>query len=116
MYSRDFTSDTENLRMKALVTLIQLAIVAAVLYPVYYVWDTGRIETFCEAIKPGMTLAELDALADESNISLNMPQSGDGSSAQWMTSLESRASLDRYACVIIGAVDRVASAHIVDEE
>ncbi len=35
---------------------------------------------------------------------------------QWMTSVESKASLDRYACVVIGAVDRVASAHLVDEE
>lgn len=116
MYSRDFTPDTEDLCMKPLVTLIQLAIVAAILYPVYYVWDTGRIETFCENIKPGMTLAQLNALADESHISLNSPQERAESSAQWMTSVESKASMDRYACVIIGAVDRVASAHIVDEE
>lgn len=102
--------------MKPLVTLIQLAIVAAILYPVYYVWDTGRIDTFCESIKPGMTLDELNALADENGISLNSPDGQTGETAQWMTSVELKASIDRYACVIIGAVDRVASAHIVDEE
>jgi hypothetical protein len=116
VYSRDFTLDTDTLRMKALVTLIQLAVVAAIFYPVYYFWDTGRIENFCEGIKPGMTIDQLNALADESYLSLNTPTSRTEGSAQWMTSVESKASLDRYACVVIGAVDRVATAHLVDEE
>lgn len=101
--------------MKPLVTLVQLAIVAAILYPVYYLWDTGRIDNFCELIEPGMSLTELEALADEQNISLNSPGKNQDS-AQWMTSVESRASFDRYACVIIGAVDNVASARIVRDE
>lgn len=101
--------------MKPLVTLVQLAIVAGILYPVYYVWDTGRIETFCENIKPGMTVEELNAWADESHISLNAPGHSEGK-GQWMTTVESKASIDRYACVIIGSVDRIATAQIVDEE
>jgi hypothetical protein len=32
-----------------------------------------------------------------------------------MTSVDATASTDRYACVIIGAVDTVASARIIDE-
>lgn len=116
VYSRDFNSDTDNLRMKALVTLLQLLIVAAIIYPVYYVWDTGRIEDFCEKITPGMSVEALNAWADENHISLNSPQNRGDAGGQWMTSVESKASIDRYACVILGAVDRVASAHIVDEE
>lgn len=101
--------------MKPLVTLVQLAIVAAILYPVYYVWDTGRIDDFCEAIEPGISVTELQQLADAHHISLNGP-GDDQESGQWMTSIESRASIDRYACVIIGAVDNVANARIVREE
>ena len=102
--------------MKRLVNLIQLLIVAAILYPVYYVWDTGRIENFCEQIKPGMSIEALNQLAESSHISLNTPQRETAEGGQWMTSVESKASIDRYACVILGAVDRVASAHIVDED
>lgn len=101
--------------MKRLVNLIQLAIVIAILYPVYYVWDTGRIDNFCELVEPGMSVTELQQLADEHNISLNGP--GDNTeTGQWMISVESRAAIDRYACVIIGAVDRVASAQLIDEK
>lgn len=101
--------------MKPLVTLVQLALVAAILYPVYYVWDTGRIENFCHDVKPGMTLEQLNALAENNHIHLNAPKNRGESSAQWMTSVDSRAAVGRYACVIIGAVDRVASAHLVEE-
>ena len=101
--------------MKALVKLLQLAIVVAILYPVYYVWDTGRIDDFCEAIEPGISVSQLQQLADEHNISLNGPGAAQ-EAGQWMTSVESRASIDRYACVIIGAVDSVANARIVREE
>jgi uncharacterized protein YxeA len=100
--------------MKRLVNLVQLLIVLAILYPVYYVWDTSRIDKFCGLIKAGMTVAELEQIADDLNISLNTP-AGKGETGQWMTSVDATASTDRYACVIIGAVDTVASARIIDE-
>lgn len=100
--------------MKRLVNLVQLAIVGAILYPVYYVWDTQRIENFCEQILPGMKVKALNALAEESGIDLNASETLRGM-GQWMTSIESSASLDRYACVIIGTVDSVVSANIIDE-
>lgn len=99
--------------MKILVNLIQLGVVLAILYPVYYVWDTGRVEDFCESIEPGISVSELLQLAEEQGITLNMP--ADNETGQWRTSVESSASIDRYACVIIGAVDRVASARLVTE-
>jgi hypothetical protein len=102
--------------MKYLVMLIQLAIVGAIIYPVYYVWDTGRIENFCEQIKPGMSVEALNALAEESHISLNSPHNKTEQGGQWITSVESSAAINRYACVIMGAVDRVASANIVEAD
>mgnify|MGYP000362661074 CR=1 FL=1 len=99
--------------MKILVNLIQLGVVLAILYPVYYVWDTGRVEDFCELIEPGISVSELQLLADEQSVTLNMPT--DNETGQWMTSVESSASIDRFACVIIGAVDSVATARLVTE-
>lgn len=102
--------------MKRLVNLVQLAIVAAMLYPVYYLWDTDRIDSFCDMVKPGMSLTELQALADENHIKLNSPDEAAKSKGQWMTSVESKATIDRYACVIMGAADSIATANIIDAE
>lgn len=99
--------------MKILVNLTQVVIVLAILYPVYYVWDTGRIEDFCELIEPGISVSELQQLADDQGITLNIP--AENGTGQWMTSVESSASIDRFACVVIGAVDRIASARLVRE-
>lgn len=100
--------------MKRLVNLVQILIIFALLYPVYYIWDTSRIEDFCNLIKPGISVAELQRLAETKRVLINLPSDkGDG---QWMTSVESSASFDRFACVVIGAVDRVASARLITEE
>lgn len=101
--------------MKYLVKLFQLAIVLAILYPVYYVWDTDRIDNFCEWIKPGMSLVELKALADEHNVTLNIPDELQRA-GQWITSVESTASFSGYACVVKGAGNRVAVAKVVKTE
>lgn len=99
--------------MKILVNLFQVAIVLAILYPVYYVWDTGRVEDFCELIEPGISVSALQQLGEEQGITLNIPSHND--TGQWMTSVESSASIDRFACVVMGDVDRVASARLVTE-
>lgn len=102
--------------MKRLVNLIQLAVIAAIVYPIYYVWDTGRIDEFCSQIKAGMTLEQVQALADEAHISLKLPDEADSADGQWRIAIESRAAIDQYACVIIGSVDRIANAEIVDPQ
>ncbi|MCX4191478.1 hypothetical protein [Methylophaga sp. OBS1] len=100
--------------MKGLVGLVQILIVIALLYPVYYIWDTSRVEAFCNLIKPGMSTKELQRLAETKHISLHIPNSNE--TGQWMTSVDSSASIDRFACVISGAVDKIASARLLEEE
>jgi len=101
--------------MKYLVKLFQLAIVIVILYPIYYLWDTDRVDNFCDLIEPGMTVSELHALARNKKVELNTttdlhPDRGGG---QWMTSVDAEASFDGYTCVIIGAADSVAKAQII---
>jgi hypothetical protein len=100
--------------MKILVNLFQLAVVAAILYPVYYVWDTGRVEHFCQEIKVGMSVEELNKIADEKNITLNVPEALGAQGGQWMTAAESNTFFDDKACIIKGAVDKIASVKLVD--
>lgn len=101
--------------MKYLVKVFQLAIVLAILYPVFYVWDTDRVDNFCESVKTGMSLVELEKLAEEHHVTLNSPDEFQRA-GQWITSVESTASIDGYACVIKGASNRVAVAQIIKSE
>lgn len=104
--------------MKYLVKLFQLAIVIVILYPVYYVWDTDRVDNFCNLIEPGMTVAELKALAKNKKVALNTAHDShpDRGTGQWMTSVDAEASFDGYTCVIIGAANSVANAQIIKAE
>lgn len=101
--------------MKHLVKLFQLAIALVILYPVFYVWDTDRVDNFCELVKSGMTVAELNTLAEDHNVKLITPVDllPEG---QWITSVESTASVAGYACVMKGAGNRVATAKIIKPE
>lgn len=104
--------------MKYVVKLFQLAIVIAILYPVYYVWDTDRVDNFCDLVETGMTVAELQTLAKNKKVALNTTHDlhPDRGSGQWMTSVDADASFDGYTCVIIGAADSVAKAQIIKAE
>ncbi|MCX4188241.1 hypothetical protein [Methylophaga sp. OBS4] len=102
--------------MKRLVNLIQLAIVVAILYPLFYVWDTDRVDNFCKLVKPGMSQDELVALADDNGMNLIGPNPINLSGGRWIASVPSRASFAGYACVIKGAADTVATAKIIRGE
>jgi hypothetical protein len=102
--------------MKVLVNFIQLMLVAAILYPVYYVWDTGRVENFCELIEKGMTVDTLNKIASDNNITLNSPGALGQHGGQWMTSVQTDTFFDDKACVIKGAVDKVANVELITVE
>jgi hypothetical protein len=102
--------------MKRLVNLVQLAVVIVILYPVYYVWDTDRIDSFCEQVEKGMSVTEMRHVADKTHVTLSGPDDAAIAQGQWMTSVESTAALNRYACVVIGAAETVANAEIVETE
>lgn len=102
--------------MKYLVKLFQLAIVLAILYPIYYIWDTDRIDHFCESIEPGMSVEALNTLAERHGMSLNTPTDLTSEGGLWITSVDSYASFSGYACVIKGAANRVAVAQVIKTE
>ncbi|EEF78624.1 hypothetical protein LP43_2062 [Methylophaga thiooxydans] len=102
--------------MKYLVKLVQLGIVLVILYPIYYVWDTDRIDNFCEGIKPAMSVEALNALAERHGLTLNAPEDLTSAGGLWITSVESHASFSGYACVIKGAANRVAVAQVIKTE
>lgn len=97
--------------MKVLVRLFELAVILLIAYPVFYLWDTDRVDRFCAETTPLMSQAELLQRAKQQGMKLRGPEPLAG--AQWRIRIESRASFAGYACVIRGAGDTVAHAEIV---
>jgi hypothetical protein len=101
--------------MKMIVNLIQLAVVAAIIYPIFYIWDTDKIEQFCKVVEPGMTKQDLIQLTDESSVKMLGPTDGDVAGGKWQAIIVARSPYTKYSCVVKGIANSVATATIVDD-
>jgi len=48
-------------KIKFLTDIIQFIVVVAIFYPVYYYWDTSKVDKFCTKLEPGMNCASCQA-------------------------------------------------------
>ena len=97
--------------MKLIVNLMQLLIIAVLLYPFYYLWETDRIETVCKRYEVGMSPTEVTKQAERYFLKWQeLPKSDDN----WHLQIVSRASLSGYACDIHGVGNKMASARVVE--
>lgn len=103
--------------MKRLVNLVQLLIVAIMIYPVYYVWNTGKVDDLCDQIKPGMTKSSFLQLVDNFNFRLVGPVDDGLAGGMWHALVIARASLSTpgYACEVKGTGNLVAVAKLNQE-
>lgn len=102
--------------MKLLVFAVQLIIISAMIYPIYYLWETDKVDNFCKQLQVGMTKDQLLQQADQHNVTLVGPDDDSLAGGKWQASVSAKSALSDYACVIKGAADSVASAKIVVEE
>jgi len=98
--------------MKLLVGAVQLLIISAIIYPMFYVWDTTQVEQFCDVVETGMSKQELIQLADTNLVKITSP-SDDGSSGKWRSSVVTYSPFSSYSCEVVGLGDRVSSAWII---
>lgn len=98
--------------MKHIVNLIQLAVVAAIIFPMFYVWDTDKVDNFCEAIKPGLSKAELLQRVDDANVKILGPEDVDIAGGKWNASIVARTPFIEHSCLIKGVGHTVATAKI----
>lgn len=89
------------------VNLVQLMLVAGMVYPVYAMWNNEQLSDFCVELKSNMTKQQLLKLADQKNIRLNLDNVDD---LKWYATASTPASFSDYSCQIKGMGNRVASA------
>tara|TARA_R110001583_G_scaffold60577_3_gene179830 strand:- start:4406 stop:4702 length:297 start_codon:yes stop_codon:yes gene_type:complete len=92
--------------MKTFVNLIQIMLVAGMVYPVYAMWNNDQLNNFCDELKPNMTKQTLLDLAGQKNIRLKLDNVDD---ITWQATANTPASFSNYSCLIKGMGNRVAS-------
>lgn len=101
--------------MKRVVNIFELLIVLAIIYPIYYIWQTDKVEEFCGQVASGMTVDELSALAKEQHVTLSGPTSIDPLGAQWRYMVSANIFISDFFCEIKGAGKTVAIAELVKQ-
>jgi len=102
--------------MKRIVNLVQLLIVVAILYPVVYVWESDRVDNFCESIKPGLSKTKFLQLIDDNNLPVNGPTDISMEGGKWVAHIPVKTSFSGYNCEVRGAANAVAAAVIKREK
>jgi len=98
--------------MKYLVNLIQLTVVAAIIFPMVYIWDTDKVENLCKRIEPGMEKAEFLKLTDDLNARLLGPTYEGLEGGKWHAEVVTITPFIDHSCRIKGAGSRVATAKL----
>jgi hypothetical protein len=89
------------------VNLVQIILVAGMVYPVYAMWNNDQLNNFCVELKSNMTKQHVLDLAYDKNIKLNLANIDD---LEWHATASTPARFSDYTCQIKGLADRVAFA------
>jgi len=101
--------------VKLLVWTIQLLVISAIIYPMFYLWDTNNVEQFCKLLDKGAKKQELMQLADENSVKIIAPVDV-GILGKWRASAVAWSPLTSTTCDIVGQGNRVSDAWIKEEE
>jgi len=98
--------------MKYLVDAVQLLVISAIIYPMFYLWDTNQVNQFCQGVETGMTKEVLFQLADNNQVKITDPKD-DGLVGKWRSSIITYSPFSNYSCEVAGRGNRVSDAWIV---
>lgn len=88
--------------MKHFVNVFQLAAIVIILYPIFYVWDTDKVDNFCEALTVGMQKAAFLQLTEEHSVKLLGPFDEGMKGGKWHATVVARIPYIDYRCQIKG--------------
>ena len=98
--------------MKFIVNLIQVAIVVAMIYPIFHFWDTDKVTQLCRNTHAGMTKTQFIELAHNSGAKISGPSDDELSGGKWTATANSHSLLAKEYCEIRGSGNTVALAEI----
>lgn len=103
------------IHMKRFVDLIQFLIIAVILSPVYFFWQSEKIEKFCDELETTMSLTTIKQLAIERGFQIVGLETANVDFGKWQASIESKWPLVSDYCQIKGLGDAVSNIKYIDE-
>ena len=97
--------------MKMLVKGIEILVICAIIYPLFYLWDKNNVDQFCRLVEKGTLKQELMLLADDNNVKITAPVD-EGVLGEWHASAIPWSPFTSYSCEIDGFGDRASEAWI----
>jgi hypothetical protein len=101
--------------MKRFVDLIQFLIIAVILSPVYFFWQSEKVEQFCNGLETTMSLTVIQQLAEEHGFEVVGLEAANVDFGKWQASIESKWPLVSDYCLIKGLGDTVGKIKYIDE-
>ncbi len=97
--------------MKVLVDAIQMLVVVALIYPMFYLWDKNNVNQFCSELEVGISKQVFLQIADDKIIKIvNADKVGDV--GKWNSSIVTWSPFTNYSCEVKGFGGLVSRAWI----
>jgi hypothetical protein len=98
--------------MKILVNVFQLVIIIAIISPVFYLWETDRVDKFCQKITPGMKQELFFSLVSEYKVKIVEIVGDDVLGGKWHATVRTHIPLLHYQCHVQGVSKLVVKASV----
>ena len=102
--------------MKLLANCVQYLVIAIIIYPVYYIWETDKVTNFCEQVEDGMSKEQFVRLSEQANVNIRGPADDGFIGGKWQASVVPGKFITAEKCVIKGSGNKVASAKLFEAE
>jgi len=97
--------------MKLLVDAVQMLVIAALVYPMFYLWDINKVDQFCNQIEIGTTKQEFLQYAELQSVKLVEPVE-DEKLGKWNSSAVTWSPFTNHSCEVRGFGSAVYDAWI----
>ena len=94
--------------MKSLVEGIQILLIAAIIYPIFTLWDSGNVKQLCMDVNAGMNKQIFIKMAADASVKFIPPMIDN--SGKWHSSIVTRSPFSNTSCEIKGKGSRVSGA------
>lgn len=101
--------------MKILVNIVQLLLIAIILSPVYFFWQSEKVALFCDQIKTPMSLNKLKEIASNKGFEIVGLEFANVDFGKWQGAVVTKWPFVDDYCQIKGLGDKISKAKFIDE-
>lgn len=91
--------------MEWLENVIQTLVVVVMANLLFYIWDTGKVDSFCNEVHQGMTVNQLQGLATKHKVIMLSPINESVTGDKWYTLVETIFPFSDCKCMVNGVGD-----------